>query len=95
MTPTAFADLIGEDYDLGTDVMIANAGPNEVYCQAHNRGHLAINATSLNVILLVAPSDAVGTAAACRRRGPDPGRRHVELAGCLRLAIRRRRGLPD
>jgi hypothetical protein len=62
VTPTAFAELIGEDYDLGTDVMIADVGPNDVYCQVHNRGHLAINATRLNAILLVAPSDAAGTA---------------------------------
>jgi hypothetical protein len=61
VTPTAFAELVGEDYDLATDVMIADAGSNDVYCQVHNRGHIPINATRLSAILLVAPSDAVGT----------------------------------
>jgi hypothetical protein len=60
VTPTAFAELIGEDWDLGTEVMIADAGPNDVFLQVHNRGHIAVNATRLIAVLLVAASNAAG-----------------------------------
>jgi hypothetical protein len=60
MTMTGFAELIGEDVDQATDVMIADHGANDVFLQVHNRGHLDINATRLTAILLVAASNAAG-----------------------------------
>ncbi len=60
MTPTAFAELIGEDTDLATDVMIADHGPNQVFLQVQNRGHIAVPAGGLITTLLVAGSTAAG-----------------------------------
>ena len=63
LTAAVFTDGFGEDTDLATDVMIADAaGANQVLVQVHNRGHLPIAAGDLRVALLAAASDAVGTA---------------------------------
>jgi hypothetical protein len=62
MTAGAFVDLVGEDFDQATDLMIGDAGANRVVVQVHDRGHLPIAAGDLRAVLLVAPSDAVGTA---------------------------------
>ena len=77
MTAAGFVDLAGEDIDQATDVMIADAGPNQVFVQVHNRGHLPIAAGNLRGVLLVAASDNVGTVNqlpagyAARLRGAD------------------------
>jgi hypothetical protein len=75
-----FTDGLGEDTDLATDVMIADAvGANQVFVQIHNRGHLPIAAGDLRVALLVAASDAAGNAPllpadyAARIRAADTG----------------------
>lgn len=75
-----FTDGLGEDTDLATDVMIADAvGANQVFVQVHNRGHLPIAAGDLRVALLVAASDAAGNAPllpadyAARIRAADTG----------------------
>ena len=62
VTPAVFADGLDEDVVLATDLMIADHGPNWVFVQVHNRGHLPIAAGDLRVALLVCASDAVGTA---------------------------------
>ena len=62
VTPAVFADGLDEDVVLATDLMIADHGPNQVFVQVHNRGHLPIAAGDLRVALLVCASDAVGTA---------------------------------
>jgi hypothetical protein len=61
ITPTAFAESIGEDTVFASDLMIADLGTNQVVVQVHNRGHIPVVAGALRAALVFAASDAVGS----------------------------------